>query len=112
MQPSSLKGIPVSNEVVVLNWRHNLGQGAAPMFIRDEAFKNRLCQIAKRSLAALGLRCGSVDILEVEDRLPVLEVNNGIMVESLARSSLEGAQLARETYKLLIQKALDLPLTP
>lgn len=112
MHPASMRIVPVSNEVVVLNWRHNLGQGAVPIFIQDEFLKNRLCQIAKRSLEALGLRCGSVDILQAQDRLPVLEVNNGIMVESLARSSLEGARLARATYTLLIQKALDLASVP
>jgi hypothetical protein len=104
----SMKAVPTLDELVVLNWRHNLGQGAVPTFIDDGVLMNRLCDIARRSLLALGLRCGSVDILQVGERLPVLEVNNGIMMESLARSGAVGSQLAHATYSLLIRKVLCL----
>lgn len=108
MPPSRLRSVPSSNEEILLNWRHNLGQGAAPAFLTDKSLNERLCCIAYQSLQALGLRCGSVDILDAENNLPVLEVNNGIMVESLARSSVEGARLARSTYAMLIKKVLHI----
>lgn len=103
-----LRHVPANTEEIVLNWRHNLGQGAIPVFVRDGRLRERLCSIATQSLDALGLRCGSVDILEAQGDYLVLEVNNGIMVESLARSGDEGANLARSTYSLLIKKTLEL----
>jgi glutathione synthase/RimK-type ligase-like ATP-grasp enzyme len=105
-----LRRVPADGELTVLNWRHNLGQGASPDFIADAGLEGQLSRIAEQSLSALGLRCGSVDVLSTPDSLQVLEVNNGIMVENLARSGVHGASLAKATYCALIRKLLDLDL--
>lgn len=104
----TLRRVPAEGELTILNWRHNLGQGASPDFVTDAGLEERLTRIAEQSLSAIGLRCGSVDVLAASDNLQVLEVNNGIMVENLARSGVQGASLAKATYNTLIRKLLEL----
>jgi glutathione synthase/RimK-type ligase-like ATP-grasp enzyme len=84
-----LNRVPTSGEVISINWRHNLGQGAAP----DELLKNtterkQLVQLARKAMNALRLRVASVDIVVLPNgKQQVLEVNSGIMMEQFAETA-------------------------
>jgi glutathione synthase/RimK-type ligase-like ATP-grasp enzyme len=114
----TLATVPAPGESALLNWRHNLGQGAAATRISDPMTQvPTLARVALDAAAAIGLVFGSVDVVMVRDRggsrgagapagtgtAKVLEVNAGVMMEALAQDSAEGESIARAIYA----RALD-----
>jgi glutathione synthase/RimK-type ligase-like ATP-grasp enzyme len=95
----------------LLNWRHNLGQGASVKLLDIESLsdpkstspESRSLQLALKAAKALNLVFGSVDIIEVAGPQSagarVLEVNSGLMMEFLARSLDGGYELAQRVYR-------------
>lgn len=103
--------VPEDAEHLMLNWRHNLGQGSMARIVDPSRWRG--CEReALRAAAALGLRFGSVDVVIPDDepgkRLPmVLEVNSGVMMEGLAKGSAEGMELAVGVYGEAVRKMFD-----
>jgi glutathione synthase/RimK-type ligase-like ATP-grasp enzyme len=101
--------VPSAGITVDLNWRHNLGQGAAPELL--DARTERATQIAElaiRAMEVLGIALASVDVVEASGKFKVLEINSGIMMESFVRSLPEGRDIARRFYEKIICSMLDL----
>lgn len=94
-----LERVPAQGEEVLLNWRHNLGQGASAELLEDGALKASLCDLARRATELLHLRFASVDIIAVGGELMILEINSGIMTEVFASTSEEGHQMALALYR-------------
>lgn len=101
--------VPDNGEARVVNWRHNLGQGAAPNFDIQCHMREAAVALACKAVEALGLRAASVDIVWSNGDPRVMEVNSGIMVESLSRSGDVGRGLAMDTYRALIRGGLTVP---
>jgi glutathione synthase/RimK-type ligase-like ATP-grasp enzyme len=98
---AQLARVPAQGEQCLLNWRHNLGQGATARFVSHaEPGVAEALAVAKRAASALHLRFGSVDVVRARGAGPrVLEANSGVMMEFLARSLPTGKQLARTVYR-------------
>lgn len=79
-------------------WRHNLGLGGRAVDVDDDSRRTGLTALAVRAMEALGLRFGSVDIVEVNDWHFVLEVNAGVMMEHYGRSSDQRRAEAYDIY--------------
>lgn len=94
--------IPALQEKVDLSWKHNLGQGARPVIVVDSFLHEKLSTLALSCTLALDIEFASVDIIESEAGLEVLEVNSGIMMENLSRSSLNNYAIAKTIYKKAI----------
>lgn len=114
---------PAKGERVLLNWRHNLGQGAradilTESFSREKpvcpdeggqarrrstsgksAISDRIADIARRVYEEIGVRFASVDIVDTEDGLKVLELNSGVMMENFAGQDESSYQTAKEIYR-------------
>jgi len=125
--------IPEAGEKVFLHWQHNLGRGAACELIGGVAYKKLfhsqkneedaklikdLVEIAQRTVKLLDARFVSVDIAEIEDasdedqRLLVMEVNSGVMMDSLMELYGEkGKEIATNIYEKAINIALSESLT-
>lgn len=93
-----LSEVPEAGEVRLLNWRHNLGQGASVKLLRtdDPALRDRM-ELAQAAGRALNLAFGSVDVVTVAGQPQVLEVNSGVMMEALAGVP-GGLEIARRVY--------------
>lgn len=104
-----LTHIPAVGEVVLLNWRHNLGQGGRPLLL-DEADPRfpLLSELSRSATRILGIELAAVDIVEVDASFRVLEVNCGIMMETFARSSDENRVRARRFYGEIVAAVLGL----
>jgi len=101
--------VPAEGEVVLLNWRHNLGQGSRPCLLPDSDTRlPRLTELARAAARALCIDLAAVDIVDVADQLLVLEVNCGIMMESFARSSAENRERAKRFYDEIVLHAVGL----
>jgi len=106
-----LSRVPGAGETVLLNWRHNLGQGGRPRVVAetDPAYPP-LAALAFSAVQALGIELAAVDVAESAGTLRVLEVNCGIMMESFARSSEENRARAKRFYHAIVAAAVGLPV--
>lgn len=100
--------VPAPGEQVPINWRHNLGQGAAPRVIdpADPAWRE-VAPLAIRAADALGVNLAAVDIIATPDGFKILEINSGIMMETFARTD-AGRPLARRFYDRIVCRLFDL----
>jgi glutathione synthase/RimK-type ligase-like ATP-grasp enzyme len=104
---AELLSVPAAGERRVVNWRHNLGQGAKPDFDISSDICDTSSALAVQAVTALNLRAASVDVVWAAGPPTVLEVNSGIMTENLARSGPLGLSLAVNTYRALIHAGLN-----
>jgi len=105
----NLDAIPDSGELVILNWRHNLGQGALPeMLTPSSAEWEGVTSLALQATAALGVELASVDIAQTTDGFKILEINSGIMMENLVETHPDGPTLAERLYDQIICAALQI----
>lgn len=100
--------IPANCEKVEIEWRHNLGQGASPVLVDDEPTKAKLISLAKHCASALNLGFVSIDIIESDGNLRVLEINSGVMIENFSKCSAFYYQLAKNAVSKAIKSYLDL----
>jgi len=69
----------------VLNWRHNLDSGARPVLLEQGEIRDACVRIAIEAAKAIDIRFGSIDVVQVDGGLQILEINSGVMMESLNR---------------------------
>lgn len=93
-----LSSVPEQNEYVTLSWRHNLGKGAQAVEL-DRETRAALSGVAVSCMSALNLNFVSVDIIKSNDKLLVMEINSGVMMESYAGQGEGEYETAREIYR-------------
>ena len=87
------------NEKMALTWKHNLGQGSFPEIIGPSPLRDELVQLAKKAATAVNGNFVSVDVVEQQGSLMVLEINSGIMMEAFAQHDRSHYQLTKEIYR-------------
>lgn len=101
---SALAKVLPTGQTQVLNWRHNLGQGATAKLLDKSSLANNTLThhaltVARDAARALNLNFGSVDIIaDAQGTHKVLEVNSGVMMEFLAQTLPEGPAIAKDIY--------------
>lgn len=100
MTLASLTSVPGAGTEFLLNWRHNLGQGAMPRLLDlDDPGVAAMASLAVRAAGSLDLAFGSVDVVETPRGEMVLEANSGVMMEFLARDRDNGYETAKGIYR-------------
>ena len=107
LEPDVLSGIPRAGEKVNLNWKHNLGQGAAGVIVKDPKILRKLHALAKRAAAAVKADFLSVDIIDAEGKLQVLEMNGGVMMEHFSGQDAECRSIAKRIYKKAVRMLFE-----
>lgn len=69
----------------VLSWRHNLDSGAQPILLERGEMREACVELAIRASKAIDIRFGSIDVVQIDGSWRVLEVNSGVMMESLSK---------------------------
>ena len=69
----------------VLNWRHNLDSGARPILLEQGEIRDACVRIATLAAKAIDIRFASIDVVRVDGGWQILEINSGVMMESLSR---------------------------
>ena len=87
------------DEKMPLTWKHNLGQGSLPEILHPSLLKDQLVELAKKAAAAVNGRFVSVDIIEQNAGLMVLEINSGIMMEAFAQQNQSLYTLTKDIYR-------------
>jgi glutathione synthase/RimK-type ligase-like ATP-grasp enzyme len=67
------------------DWRHNLDLGAQPVLLEPGEMRDACVALAISAAQAIGIRFSSVDIVRTEGEWKVLEINSGVMMETLGR---------------------------
>ena len=70
-------------EIYEYDWKFNLSNGAIATFDIDVNIKEKIKKIAKEIIDKLELKFVSIDIIETDKELLVLEINSGVMMENL-----------------------------
>lgn len=96
--------IPKNQEKVLLNWKHNLGQGATPVI---ESHVEPVEKIVREVLQKVSIRFASVDVVKYGENYCVLEVNSGVTMEHFSKASQGNYELAKQIYKEAILKLFD-----
>lgn len=94
------------------DWRHNLHAGAMARLVEDPDVVTALSVLAHRVMPAMNLRFAAVDIVEVCNRLTVLEVNNTVTLERFSAQDRTHADLAQNVYRDAVAACLEMrPVT-
>lgn len=104
---SELGKVPGKNEKYLLNWKHNLGQGAAAEELSVSQLDGKITGLAARTAQALGIRFASIDLIRTGEGWKVLEVNAGVMMEHFASSGPEQYRKAKAIYRDAILTMLE-----
>jgi glutathione synthase/RimK-type ligase-like ATP-grasp enzyme len=88
----------------VVNWRHNLESGAQPLLLHEGHVRNACVALAVKAAQAIGIRFGSIDVVQVDGGWQVLEVNSGVKMEALGRLYPE---LVHAAYAAALDKVFE-----
>ena len=84
LDKASLDAVVPAGERRLLNWRHNLDSGAAPIVLERGEIRDACVGVATHAANAIGIRFASVDVVKADGSWQVLEINSGVMMEALS----------------------------
>ncbi len=88
-------------------WQFNLSQGAIIDNVED-VINEKIKDIAINISKSIGLRFGSIDIIETEEnKFLVMEGNSGVMMDNFISLNKNGYKLAKDIYKEVIIKMFE-----
>lgn len=88
-------------------WKFNLKQGSTVAEIPEDK-REEVITLAKEAAVKIGLRFGSVDVVEISDgELMVLEINSGVMIRQFTKLHPEREQEVYEIYRRAIRKMFE-----
>ena len=86
------------------NWKFNLSGGATIDYVNDKDIEEELINMALKVSKSIDLVFGSIDIIETNDnKLYVMEVNNGVMLDNYIRLVSDGYEIAKDIYREAIE---------
>lgn len=90
------------------NWKFNLSQGAIAKKIENYLLIEKLDTLAKKVSNEINLKFGSIDIIETtQNKLFVLEVNSGVMLENYIKLNPSEYTIVKDIYKHAIEKLFE-----
>lgn len=99
-----LSDIPPKGEIIEVNWKSNLGEGAQAEIIENSV----LTQLALKAANAINIRFCSVDIIETTlGEFYVLEINSGVMIEHFLNSNPHEYSRIKAIYEKAVLRMLD-----
>lgn len=105
---SELNKVLPEGEDFHYNWQFNLSRGATIFDVEDDVLKEKLCDLAKSISEKIGLRFGSIDIIEtINGELLIMEANSGIMFDNYINLVDKGYSNAKKIYREAILKMFD-----
>lgn len=97
--------IPEKGDIIEVNWKSNLGEGAQAEIIENLAIK----QLAIQAARAINIRFCSVDIIETTSgAFYVLEINSGVMIEHFLNSNPQEYHRIKSIYEKAVLRMLNI----
>jgi len=98
----SLKKVLEKDKKICVNLKHNLSRGATPKIVTKDLLKRKLAELAIQATKAINITFASVDIIEVNNLLLVLEINSMVRMENFAQHIENGYEIAKDIYRKAI----------
>ena len=86
------------------DWRHNLDAGAKPVMLEDGQRRATCVVLARDAAAAIGIAFAAIDLVRVAGVWRVLEINSGVMMETL---STHHPDLVQAAYEAALDRLFD-----
>ncbi len=87
-------------EICPFSSKHNLGKGATAEVVQNPELE----QLALKAADAIQLNIGAIDIIQTPKGHKVLEINSGLMMESLVKCLPDGRAIAKRIYSNTIEE--------
>ena len=100
--------IPKLNEKIELSFKFNLSSGAKTFVDIDKSLKDKITNLALKVTNELNINFASVDIIDVDNKLLVMEANSGVTMNNYIKQNKEGYEIAKNIYKDAIKLMFDL----
>ncbi len=91
------------DEVYEYGWKFNLSKGSMPFEVLDNDLKNKLLKLSEDITKTIDLNFCSLDIIDTNEGLFVIEINSGIMMNNYIKLMPNGRNVAKEIYKCAIK---------
>lgn len=92
--------VPEKGETIELVWKHNLQGGAKPLLVENPP--RELTDLVESARRLTNVNFASVDIVKVDGKYYILEINSGVMMEKFSSENEMYYNLAKKTYKKAI----------
>lgn len=101
---SNFSDIPPKGEIIEVNWKSNLGEGAQAEIIKNKTIST----LAVKAANAINIRFCSVDIIETTSgEFYVLEINSGVMIEHFLNNSPQEYDRVKAIYEKAVLRMLE-----
>lgn len=84
-------------------WKYNLCKGATAQIVADVKLRKQLCELALKVADTIGINFASIDLVKVDGKLMVLEVNSCICLEKFMEQVEGGRKIAKVIYSKAIE---------
>ncbi len=91
------------DEIYEYGWQFNLSKGFMPFEVLDINLKNELLKLSEKITKTLDLNFCSLDIINTNEGLFVIEINSGIMMKNYIEIMPNGRSIAKEIYRSAIK---------
>lgn len=98
---------PKENETICIGWKNNLKMCASVESVTDKALKKNLEALAKSVTKALNITFCSIDIIDDNGILKVLEVNSTVSALRYASTGAENLKQVKALFKKAFQQELS-----
>lgn len=95
--------IPKKNEKICLDFRFNLANGAVPFIDINSNILSKLYDFTENLIDKIDIGFASVDIIDVDGTLYLMEINSGVMINKLVDFNLVDRETIKNIYKEAIK---------
>lgn len=100
------KVLPIG-ETFEYNWQFNLSKGAVINENFDPSMKEKLVKIATNAVKSLNIDFASVDIVDTNEGLMILEINSGVATGHYRKLQSDGKEIAKKMYAKAVLKMFE-----
>lgn len=94
-------------EVYEYSWQFNLSRGALAVVDIDLDMKTKLLELLQQVLDVLDIRFASVDLVDVDGKLYVLEINSGVDAPKFLMQHPDYYDLVKNIYRKAVKKMFE-----
>lgn len=91
-------------------WKHNLALGASASIIEEPELIEKLTHLALKAASIIDINLASVDIVQMENQLYILEINSGIVLEKFSLQSDDDYQKAKRIYEKAVTSYFNIEI--
>ena len=91
--------IPKNGEKIELSFKFNLSSGALSFTNINPVLKEEICALALHVANSLNINFASIDIIDTNDKLLVMEANSGVTLNNFIKQNQDSYNIAYNIYK-------------